>query len=143
MILTCLPQSWSVRKIMQDFNAPNYMVRQSKKILKEKGILESCNRKPGKSLSSEVVEVVRSFYKSDEISWVLPGMKDCVSVRTENGDKVKLPKRLILCNVTGRNEAPERRVNNQLRPVSTLRRESRLLNRKWGRKAIAVCYAMQ
>ena len=28
MILTCLPQSWSVRKIMQEFNAPNYMVRQ-------------------------------------------------------------------------------------------------------------------
>ena len=62
--------------------------------------MESCNRKPGKSLSSEVVEVVRSFYKSDEISRVLPGMKDCVSVRTENGDKVKLSKRLILCNLT-------------------------------------------
>lgn len=99
MILTCLPESWTVKRIMQEFNAPNYMVRQSKKILKDKGILESPNRKPGKSLSSEVVEAVRSFYESDEISRVLPGMKDCVSVRSENGDKVKLSKRLILCNL--------------------------------------------
>lgn len=99
MILTCLPQSWSVRKIMQEFNAPNYMVRQSKIILQEKGILESPNRRPGKSLSCEVVAVVRSFYQSDEISRVLPGMKDCVSVRSENGDKVKLSKRLVLCNL--------------------------------------------
>lgn len=28
MILTCLPDSWSVRKIMREFKAPNYMVRQ-------------------------------------------------------------------------------------------------------------------
>lgn len=99
MILTCLPESWSVRKIMREFNAPNYMVRQSKKILKDKGMLESPNQKPGKSLSPEVVAAVRSYYESDEISRVLPGMKDCVSVKNENGDRVKLSKRLILCNL--------------------------------------------
>lgn len=75
------------------------MVRQSKKILKDKGILGSPNRKPGKSLPAEVVQTIQSFYESDEISRVLPGMKDCVSVRTDNGDKVKLSKRLILCNL--------------------------------------------
>lgn len=99
MILTCLPESWSVRKIMDEFNATNYMVRQSKKILKEKGILGSPNRKPGKSLPSEVIQTVQMFYESDDISRVLPGMKDCVSVRNENGDKVKMSKRLILCNL--------------------------------------------
>lgn len=84
---------------MREFNAPNYMVRQSKKILKDKGMLESPNQKPGKSLSPEVVAAVRSYYESDEISRVLPGMKDCVSVKNENGDRVKLSKRLILCNL--------------------------------------------
>lgn len=39
MLLTCLPESWSVRKVMREFNAPNYMVRQAKRLLKEKGIL--------------------------------------------------------------------------------------------------------
>ena len=27
MLLTCLPENWSVRKIMHELNAPNYMVR--------------------------------------------------------------------------------------------------------------------
>ena len=30
-ILTILPKSWSVRKIMREFGAPDYMVRQAKK----------------------------------------------------------------------------------------------------------------
>ena len=68
--------------------------------MKEKGILENRNRKPGRSLTSEVVNAVRSFYESDEISQVLPGMKDCISIRTDNGAKVKLSMRLILCNLT-------------------------------------------
>lgn len=28
MILTSLPKEWSIRKIMREFNAPNYIVRQ-------------------------------------------------------------------------------------------------------------------
>lgn len=51
MILTCLPETWSIRKIMREFNAPNYMVRQARRLLKEKGILASPDQKPGKSLS--------------------------------------------------------------------------------------------
>lgn len=34
MILTCLPEGWGIRKIMREFNAPNYMVRQAKKNFK-------------------------------------------------------------------------------------------------------------
>lgn len=30
MILTCLPESWSVRQIMREFDASNYIVRQAK-----------------------------------------------------------------------------------------------------------------
>lgn len=98
-LLTCLPKSWSVRKIMREFNAPNYMVRQAKKILNEKGILEDPNPRPGKSLAAEVVATVRSYYESDEISRVCPGTKDCVTVKNENGDKVAMSKRLVLCNL--------------------------------------------
>ena len=75
------------------------MVRQAKKLLKEKGILESSDQKPGKSLSKEVVQAVHSFYESDDISRVMPGKKDCVTIKGENGDKSVVSKRLILCNL--------------------------------------------
>lgn len=57
MLLTCLPENWSIRKIMREFNAPYYMVRQSKRILKERGFLEGPNLKPGKSLPIETVGI--------------------------------------------------------------------------------------
>ncbi|GBN46744.1 hypothetical protein AVEN_184302-1 [Araneus ventricosus] len=99
MLLTCLPENWSVRKIMREFNAPNYIVRQSKKILKEKGILEGPNSKPGKNLPIDTVGIVRSFYENDEVSRAMPGIKDCVTVIESNGSKSKISKRLILCNL--------------------------------------------
>lgn len=85
MLLTCLPENWSIRKIMREFDAPNYMVRQSKRILKEKGFLESPNLKPGKSLAIETVQTVRSFYEHDEVSRAMPGIKDCVTVTEADG----------------------------------------------------------
>lgn len=80
IILSSLPKEWSIRRIMREFNAPNYIARQSKKILKEKGFMEGPNPKPGKSLPTETVEIVHSFYKRDKVSRVLPGMKDLVTV---------------------------------------------------------------
>lgn len=99
MLLTILPENWSIRKIMSEFDAPNYMVRQSKIILKEKGFLEGPNLKPGKSLPIETVEIVRSFYENDEVSRAMPGIKDCVTVTEADGSKSKISKRLILCNL--------------------------------------------
>lgn len=99
MILTCLPEAWSVRKIMREFDATNYMVRQAKRLLKEKGILENPDQKPGKNLPQEVAQTVRVFYESDEISRVMAGKKDCISVKDENGEKTAVQKRLILSNL--------------------------------------------
>ncbi|XP_063215804.1 uncharacterized protein LOC134527239 [Bacillus rossius redtenbacheri] len=99
MLLTCLPPNWEVRKIMQEFDAPNYMVRQSKKLLAEKGMLEIPNPKPGKHLSEYVVEAVHLFYENYEVSRAIPGVKDCITVTEPNKNKSKISKRLILCNL--------------------------------------------
>jgi hypothetical protein len=99
MILTCVPESWGITKIIRIFNAPNYMVRQAKKIIKEKGILEGPNPKPGKNVAKEVVEAVISFYENDEVSRAMPGIKDCITVTDKDGNKTKCSKRLILCNL--------------------------------------------
>jgi len=56
------------------------------------------NPRPGKTLNKNTVELVRKFYESDEISRLMPGKKDCVTVRV-NGEKEVLQKRLLLCNM--------------------------------------------
>lgn len=92
MIFTCLPESWGIRKIMWEFNTPNYMVCQSKKHLKEKEILESPKPKQGKNPSDERVDIVILFYESDEMGRAMYGIKDCVSITNHSGNKVKFLK---------------------------------------------------
>ena len=97
-ILTLLPQSWSVKKIEKEFGVSNYMARKSKELVKEKGILSTPNPKPGSSLPQETTDLVTQFYESDDISRVMPGKKDFVSVRKE-GRRVHVQKRLVLSNL--------------------------------------------
>ena len=49
-------------------------------------------------LAIETIEKCINFHESDKISWSYPGKKDCVTVR-EKGSKVKVQKRLLLCNL--------------------------------------------
>ena len=82
-ILTVLPKSWSVKKIQQEFGVSTYMAQKSKKLVKEKGVLSLPDPKPGPSLLPETVDIVHAFYESDDISRVMPGKKDFVSVKME------------------------------------------------------------
>lgn len=56
MMLTILPESWGIRKIVSKLNVPTYTVRQSKKLLRIKGVLSTPDQKPGKTLLVETVE---------------------------------------------------------------------------------------
>jgi hypothetical protein len=67
------------------------MVRTSKKLVAEKGILSSPNVKPGNVLPPASAEMVKHFYVSDEISRIMPGTKDYVCVNSK-GKKVHLQK---------------------------------------------------
>ena len=80
-VLTVLPKSWSMRKVQAQFGASDYMVRKARELVKQKGILSTPNLKPGHSLAAETCESVCRFYESDEISRLMPGKKDFVSVR--------------------------------------------------------------
>ena len=79
---------------MEEFGATDYMVRRAKALAKEKGILATPNPKlSGKTLIQRAVEQVKEWYRSDEVSRVMPWMKDFVSM------KIQIQKRLILCNL--------------------------------------------
>ena len=94
-VLTVLPKSWAIRKIEAEYGASNRMVGKAKELVREKRILSTPNPKPGRTLSQQTADLVTSFYESDEKSRLIPGKKDCVSVR-KAGRRVNIQKRLVL-----------------------------------------------
>ena len=97
-VLTVLPKSWSTKKIQLEFGASEYMARQSKKLVEEKGILSLPGSLHGPSLPSETVDAVTTFYESDDVSRLMPGKKDFLSVK-KDGKRHHIQKRLILGNL--------------------------------------------
>ena len=57
-VLTVSPKSWSVKKIQQEFDVSEYLARQSKKLVEERGILSLLGPLRGPSLPSEIVDTV-------------------------------------------------------------------------------------
>ncbi|KAL5509316.1 hypothetical protein EMCRGX_G004658 [Ephydatia muelleri] len=97
-VLTVLPQSWTLQRIEEEFGTTYHMARLSKQLVSSKGILTTPNPRPGKTLSTRTVQLVTSFYLSDAISRMMPGKKDCISIRV-NGEKEHVQKRLLLSSM--------------------------------------------
>lgn len=74
------------------------MIKVSKKLVAEKGILSSPNVKCGHRLSSNTEMLIKEFFMNDEFSRQMPGKKDFVSIRTPTG-RVHEQKRLLLNNL--------------------------------------------
>lgn len=101
MLLTLAPQSWGRKKIAAEFNASERQVRKAKEMVAEHGILTLPNSKKARNkLTSETESLVKAFYANDENSRLLPGMKDFVSVKKDDGSREQVQKRLILCNLS-------------------------------------------
>ena len=98
-ILTVLPYSWSLSMIEKEFSVSDYMARQAKRLVAEKGILSGPNLRLGTTiLSEETLNDVVLFYCSDDVSRQMPGKKDFVSVTTSQG-REHVQKRLLLSNL--------------------------------------------
>ena len=97
-ILTCLPRSWSEYKIISEFGVSPYVAHIAKVTQTSKGIMSFPDRKYQRNLPDDVIQIVKQFYEEDDISRIMPGMKDTKSVR-EGDKKVKKQKRLLLSNL--------------------------------------------
>ena len=97
-ILTVLPRSWTRKRIQSEFGVSDYMARKCKQLVQEKGVFSTPDPKPGPSLPPETMQIVTEFYQSDEVSRIMPGRKDFVSVKKE-GKREHVQKRLILSNL--------------------------------------------
>jgi len=97
-ILTILRKSWSAIKVQEEFAASNYVAGKAKELVKEQEIFSSPNPKHGSTLPLITVKLVQAFYEFDEISRIMPGRKDFVSIR--QGDQhAHVQKKLILGNL--------------------------------------------
>ena len=74
-ILSVLHQSWTCKKIEDEFGVSNYMARAVKKLVNEKGIISTPKPKPGKTLNENTAQLVKEFYHQDDISRMMPGKK--------------------------------------------------------------------
>ena len=67
-LLTLIPTSWSINKMIHEFNVTEHVVQKSRKLAKNKGILADPNPKKGKLHNSDIIEEIVSFYQLDEHS---------------------------------------------------------------------------
>ena len=56
------------------------MVKQARKLKFGSGMLAELPTNPGRSISDNTIEIVQKYYENDEISRMLPGIKDFVSM---------------------------------------------------------------
>ena len=97
-ILTLSP--FSLERTAEFFDMTIYMVKKSRKIKEDEGILPQVGRVcRGKKFSAADRLKVIEFYESDTVSRMCPGAKHYVVVRDEEGRKTKVQKRLILGNL--------------------------------------------
>lgn len=97
--LTVTPLTWNVVKLQKEFGISYKFALHAKNVQGEFGFGSYPPKKECNIFSNVESEKIVNFYLSDEISRIMPGQKDVVSVPQENGKKVKLQKHLILCNV--------------------------------------------
>lgn len=99
-VLSVVPESWTIKRTMRELKVSSYLIKKSRSLVKEHGIVPNVSlKKLGSKLDPETLKIVREFYESDDNGRLCPGMKDCVTVRHEDGTKEKIQKRLILCNI--------------------------------------------
>ena len=99
MLLTIVPETWSRKKVVDSFGVTNHVVRRSRQLKMDKGILEDPDpKKGGGSLSDDIKQRVIAFYELEEYSRICPGKKGYVVVR-DGGEKPHKQKQLLLLNL--------------------------------------------
>lgn len=77
-ILTLVPENWSVKRTAEEFEGSTpYIVKKSRKSDRT----ETQHGGHGGNLNSDTISLVKNFYRSDDISRIMPGKKDVVSIK--------------------------------------------------------------
>ncbi|KAJ8666637.1 hypothetical protein QAD02_008299 [Eretmocerus hayati] len=96
--LTVTPRSWKVSRLMNKFHISYRLAKRAKDTQNQTGFGSYPSPRQSNTMQSEYTQRFIDFYESYEISRVMPGMSDALSVAQANGKRLKLQKRLILCH---------------------------------------------
>lgn len=97
-ILTIAPDSWNLKRTANEFGTTIHYVRKARELLKNEGLFAELPNKNSGGLPKVTIDKVTSFYNCDDVSRVMPGIKDTVSMKI-NGEKQKVQKRLLLMSL--------------------------------------------
>lgn len=99
-ILTSCPLSWGQAKLAEKFKISQRMAKHAVHLRHQNGPGSFPQPKKGKNLPDGVEERVKNFYKSGEISRMMPGKKDCIRVKDpKTGVKENKQKQMILSSI--------------------------------------------
>ena len=97
-INTIFGQSLRRRELMAKFKYSQRMATTAKQLSFEKGVFSTPNLKTGNAIPPKRMELIQNFCKHDDVSRIMPGKKDCISLKV--GDRrIRLQKRLVLGNL--------------------------------------------
>lgn len=96
-VLSILPKSWSLTSIMNIFGLKSrHIISKTKKLVNKQGILPVTAKRVGHGLSEATLTAVQNFFDDDDQAiHMLPGKKDCFTIKKDNM-KEKVQKRLLL-----------------------------------------------
>jgi hypothetical protein len=97
-LLTLTPESWTIKKTIEEFGVTEHLVKHARQIKREKGLLADPDPNRGRALPQEISERILDFYQLDEYSRMCPGKKECVAVKKQNVKEYK-QKLLLLINL--------------------------------------------
>ena len=84
-LLSLAPKSWGRRKLRKVFGTSKRRAIEVKQLVSEHGILILPNSKKGRALPLKIETLVNTFYEQDDISRMIPGIEDFVSVKNDDG----------------------------------------------------------
>lgn len=79
-LLTTMPVKWSIRKTAREFNLSRHIVSIAQSLHNKHGYGSQPDKKKGQPMSLNIIEKVQDFFLSDEVSRIMPGIKDFKSV---------------------------------------------------------------
>lgn len=89
----------NVNQIAEQFDTSKYLAGVAIEQYKSHGIFSMPAPRQGVKISDSVEKLVTDFYLNDEISKMLPGRKDFVTLKSRSGEKEQIQKRLLLFNL--------------------------------------------
>lgn len=89
----------SVDQIAKTFSTTKYLAQMAIQQYQNHGILSRPNPKTLERIPEAHIQTAKEFYLNDEVSKMLPGRKDYVTLKQPNGEKIQQQKRLLLFNL--------------------------------------------